>query len=153
MATAPHSGLGLDVFNKTSPLGSDDVITSQDSMVDQGHTESDDDGASTSSSASSVVVALASATLEDSLWRSAPTYSPQYLSTVGEFIPPSNKAPHERAAVIGDDSGPSQEGHPWTTEKYENSMRTDHVFDRFNERTAHESQQCVRCAPLCLRRF
>jgi len=74
----------------------------------------------------------------------APLYPPQYLSTAGEFIPPSNKAPHERAAVIGDDNGPSQEGHPWTTEKYENSMRTDHVFDRFNERTAHESQQCVR---------
>jgi len=144
MATAPHSGFGSDVFNTTLPLDSDDAITSQDSMLGEEPTESDDDSASTSSSASPVVVALANVTLEDSLWQSAPSYPPQYLSTAGEFIPPSNKALHERAAVIGDDSGPSQEGQPWTTENYENSMRTDHVFDRFNERTAHESQQCVR---------
>jgi len=141
MATAPHSGLGFDVFNITSPLGSDDALTPQDSILDE---ESDNDSASTSSSASSVVAALASVTLEESLWQSAPLYPPQYLSTAGEFIPPSNKAPHERADVVGNDNGPSQEGHSWAAEKYENSMRTDHVFDRFNERTAHEPQQCVR---------
>jgi hypothetical protein len=29
-------------------------------------------------------------------------------------------------------------------------MHTDHLFDKFNERAAHEPQQCVRCAPLRL---
>jgi pre-rRNA-processing protein TSR4 len=142
----PLSGLGSDMFNSVLPLDSGGTITSQDLVPDES-TGSDDDSASTSS-ASSVIAALASVTL-DSLWHSAPSYPPQYLSTANEYIPPPSKA-HEPTAGIIDDNGVTEEGHAWGSEKYENS-RTDHVFDRFNERTAHEPQQCVRCAPLLLR--
>ncbi|KAI9511530.1 programmed cell death protein 2 [Russula earlei] len=144
LARAPPSSLGSDVFNSVTPLGSDDAITSQDSMHDEDSTQSDDDNVSSSSSASSVVVALACATLADSSWQSAPSYRPQYLSTAGEYLPPSNKTPEDPTAGIVDDGAFNQEGRSWAAEKYENSMHTDHVFDRFNERTAHEPQQCVR---------
>jgi hypothetical protein len=30
-------------------------------------------------------------------------------------------------------------------------VHTDHIFDRFNERAAHQPQQCVRCVRLRLR--
>ena len=145
----PYSGLGTDVFNTVTPLGSGGAITSQGSARDEESTDVDDDKASTSSSTSSVVVALASATLADSLWQSAPSYPPQYLSTVGEHIPPSNKALVEPTTV--DDDGVNQEGHPWASDAFENSLNTDHIFDRFNERAAYEPQQCVRCALLRLR--
>jgi pre-rRNA-processing protein TSR4 len=144
----PHSGLGCDMFNSVTPLNSGSTITSQVSVPDEEGSD-DDDGASTSS-ASSVIEALASVTLVDSSWQSAPSYPPQYLSTANEYIPPQNKASDELTAEIVDDDRVSQEAHPWASEKYENSMHTDHLFDRFNERAAHEPQQCVRCAPLCL---
>src|SRR6266852_9034725 len=140
----PHSGLGSDMFNSIVPLDSGGTITSQGSVPDES-IGSDDDSASTSSAASAIV-ALASVTLVDSLWQSAPSYPPQYLSTANEYIPPPNKAREPTAGII-DDNGVTEEGHAWASEKYESSMRTDHIFDRFNERTAHEPQQCVRCAP------
>jgi pre-rRNA-processing protein TSR4 len=148
VAKMPHSGLGSDIFNSVLPLDSGGTITSQDSVPDES-IGSDDDSASTSSVASAIV-ALASVTLVDSLWQTAPSYPPQYLSTANEYLPPPNKT-HERTAGIVDDNGVQEEGHTWGSEKYEKSMRTDHVFDRFNERSAHEPQQCVRCAPLLLR--
>jgi pre-rRNA-processing protein TSR4 len=133
------------MFNSLDPGG---TITSQGLERDEESTDSDDECASTSSSASSVVVALASATLADSMWQSAPSYSPQYLSTIGEYIPPSKKAPDELTAGIIDPHGFNQEGHPLASERYENSMHTDRLFDRFNERVTHEPQQCVRYALL-----
>jgi pre-rRNA-processing protein TSR4 len=149
MTKMPHSGLGSDMFNSVLPLDSGHTITSQVSVPDESM-DSDDDSASTSSAASAIV-ALASVTLVDSLWQSAPSYPPQYLSTANEYIPPPNKTRDEPTSGIIDDNEVTQEGHNWAPEKYENSMHTDHVFDRFNERTAHEPQQCVRCALLLLR--
>ena len=143
----PHSGLGCDMFNSATQVDSGGTITSQDSAPDEESIESDDDSVSTSS-VSSVIVALASATLVDSLWQSAPSYPPQYLSTANEYLPPANKASDELTAGIVDDDRGNQEGHPWAPEKYENSINTDHLFDKFNQRAAHEPQQCVRCAPL-----
>jgi len=140
----PHSGLGTDVFNSVTPLDPGAEVTFQGSVRDQENVDHDDDSASTSSSVSSVVVALASATVADSSWLSAPLYLPQYLSTVDEYIPPSNKAPDEPTTGHDDDDGFNQEGHPWASEQYENSVPTDHIFDRFNERAAHQPQQCVR---------
>jgi len=138
------------MFNSIASPASGGTITSQGSACDEESTDIDDDeNASTSSSASSVIVVLAAATLAYSLWQSAPSYPPQYLSTTGEYIPPSKKAPDELTAGIVDSDGFNQEGHPWASERYENSMHTDHLFDRFNERAAHEPQQCVRCA-LCV---
>ena len=150
VAKMPHSGLGSDMFNSALPSDSGGTITSQASVPDEsiGSDDDDDDSASTSSAASAII-GLASVTLVDSVWQSAPSYPPQYLSTANEYIPPPNKT-HDPTAGTIDDNG-VQEGHGWGSEKYENSMHTDHVFDRFNERTAHEPQQCVRCAPLLLR--
>ena len=148
VAKMPNSGLGSDMFNSVLPLDPAGTITSQGSVPDES-IGSDDDSASTSSVASAIV-ALASVKLVDSLWQSAPSYPPLYLSTANEYIPPPNRARDERTSGIIDDNGVTQDGHAWAPEKYENSMRTDHVFDRFNERTAHEPQQCVRCAPLLL---
>jgi len=142
VANMPHSGLGSDMFNSGLPLDSGGIITSQGSVPDES-AGSDDDNASTSS-VSSAIVALASVTLVDSLWQSSPSYHPQYLSTANEYIPPPKKASDEPTAEIIDDNGVTQEGHAWASEKYENSIHTDHVFDRFNERTSHEPQQCVR---------
>ena len=143
VAKMPHSGLGSDLFNSVLPLDSGGTITSQDSVPDE--SISSDDGSASTSSVASAIVALASVTLADPLWESAPSYPPQYLSTANEYIPSPNKAPDERTAeILDDDDGVTQEGHAWGPEKYENSRHTDHVFDRFNERTAHEPQQCVR---------
>jgi pre-rRNA-processing protein TSR4 len=136
------------MFNSGLPLDASGTITSQGSVPDE-CISSDDDSAS-SSSAASAIVALASLTLVDSLWESAPSYLSQYLSTTNEYISPPIKAQDKHTAGVIDDSGVTQEGHAWASEKYENSMHTDHIFDRFNERTAHEPQQCVRCAPLLL---
>lgn len=153
MARVPHSGIsgiGYDIFNSVTPLNSGGTIMPQGSVPDEESTETDDDSASTSSE-SSVIMALANVTLDDSLWQSAPSYPPQYLSTANEYVPPPKKASDELTAGIVDDGGDTQEGHSWASEKYENSMQTDRIFDKFNERAAHEPQQCVRCAPLHLR--
>ncbi len=149
VAKMPHTGLGSDMFNSVLTLDSDGTITSQGPVPDES-IDSDVDSASTSS-VSSAIVALASVTLVDSLWQSAPSYPPQYLSSANEYIPPQNIASDEPAARLIDDNGVTQEGHPWISEKYENTIHTDHIFDKFNERTAHEPQQCVRCALLRLR--
>ena len=150
MGGTPHAGLGSEMFISASSLTSSGTI-----MPPQGtaHAEEDienDDGdnTSTSSSVSSVVVALATATLADSSWQLSPSYPPQYLSTISEYLPSPKQPPTMSTGAVADD-GDTQKGHPWATEKYENSMRTDHIFDRFVERAGHEPQQCVRWA-LCL---
>jgi pre-rRNA-processing protein TSR4 len=142
--SASHGGLGSDMF-ELPPHSA----RTQSTACDEENMDSDD-GASTSSSASSVVVALASTTLADSSWQFAPSYPPQYLSTISEYLRPPQKAPAGRIASGVAGYSDDQESGPWATEKYENSMTTDHIFDRFSERTAHEPEQCVRCALLCL---
>lgn len=149
VSRVPYSGLGSDIFNSVAPLNPGGTIMSQGSVPDEESTGSDDDSVS-SSSASPVIMALATVTLDDSLWQSAPSYPPQYLSTASEYIPPSKKPSDELTAGAVDDDRDTQEGHSWASEKYENSLHTDHLFDKFNERAAHEPQQCVRCAPLRL---
>lgn len=146
MDRAPHLGLGSDMFNSISPLRSVDTTLAQGTACDEESMDNGDgDNESTSSSVSSVVAALGSATLADSAWQFAPCYPPQYLSTISEYLSHRKNEPAERTAGVITD-GDDQECRPWATEKYENSMHTDHIFDRFSERTAHEPQQCVRCA-------
>lgn len=140
-------GIGSDVFHSVSQPVSQGAITSQVLSSEEENADGDGDSASTSSSRSSsrsLVMALASATLTDSLWNTAPTYAPQYLSTIGEYIPHLKQKPDEHTTGAVTDIEADQESHTWVSEKYENSMHTDHVFDRFNERTTHEPQQCVR---------
>ncbi|KAI9464561.1 programmed cell death protein 2 [Lactarius psammicola] len=137
-------GIGSDVFDSVAQPGPPGAITSQVSGSEEENADSDGETASTSSS-KSLVVALASATLTDSSWTSSPLYAPQYLSTISEYIPCPKKIPDQHTAgAVADVRADQQESHTWSSEKYENSMRTDHVFDRFNERATHEPQQCVR---------
>jgi pre-rRNA-processing protein TSR4 len=143
MTTASSFGIGSDIFHSVSQPDSHGAITLQVSASEEGNADSDGDSASTSSSRS-VVVALASTALTDSLWKLSPSYAPQYLSTISEYIPRPKNTPAEHATGGVTDIGGDQESHTWTSEKYENSLRTDHVFDRFNERASHEPQQCVR---------
>jgi len=138
--SASNFGIGSDMFHSASQPVPHGAITSRVSPAQEENADSDGDSGSTSSSRS-LVVALASATLTDSPWNCSPSYSPQYLSTIGEYILPSK---HEHATGTVTDIGTDQESHTWQSEKYQNSMRTDHVFDRFNERASQEPQQCVR---------
>src|SRR6266436_3484525 len=110
VAKMPHTGLGSDMFNSVLTLDSGGTITSQASVPDES-IGSDDDSASTSSVASAIV-ALASVTLVDSLWQSAPSYPPQYLSTANEYLPPPKKT-NELSAGIIDDNEVQDEGHAW----------------------------------------
>ncbi|KAH9072183.1 programmed cell death protein 2, partial [Lactarius deliciosus] len=137
---ASNSGIGSDMFDSMAQPGPPGAITSHVSASEEEeNADSDGDSASTSSS---LVLALASAALTDSSWDLSPFYAPQYLSTVSEYIPYPKKAPDEHAVGAAPDVGAGQESHTWSSEKYENSMRTDHVFDRFNGRVIHEPQQC-----------
>ncbi|KAH9036316.1 programmed cell death protein 2 [Lactarius pseudohatsudake] len=139
---AANSGIGSDMFDSMAQPGPPGAITSHVSASEEEeNADSDGDSASTSSS---LVLALASATLTDSSWDLSPLYAPQYLSTISEYIPYPKKAPDEHAVGAAPDVGAGQESQTWTSEKYENSMHTDHVFDGFNGRVTHEPQQCVR---------
>ncbi|KAI9440483.1 programmed cell death protein 2 [Lactarius indigo] len=141
---ASNLGIGSDMFDSMAQPGPPGAITSQVSgSEEEENADSDGDSASTSSS---LVLALASATLADSSWDLSPSYAPQYLSTISEYIPYPKKPPDEHAVGAADDVGADEESHTWSSEKYENSMRTDHVFDRFNERATHEPQQCTTSA-------
>jgi pre-rRNA-processing protein TSR4 len=141
--SASNFGIGSDMFHSASKPVPHGAITSRVSVVQEENADSDGDSGSTSSSRS-LVVAMASATLADSSWNCSPSYAPQYLSTIGEYIPHPKQKPDEHGTGSVTDMGADQESHTWVSEKYENSMRTDHVFDRFNERAGQEPQQCVR---------
>ena len=133
IAAAQH-GLGSAIFGSTKTPNND-----QGELVD-------DDGSDSESAPSteSIVEAFASSTISESLWLSAPSYSPQYLSTISEYLPPPKNVkgpslpnePYDGKEVKGSDS--------WPAEKYENSMKTDPIFDKFNQRVASEADQCVR---------
>lgn len=143
-ATGPFGGgLGAQLFG-SAPEEPKAEPTSEVPTLSE-HDDDDEAGsdAESSSSASSLVVALASTTLEDSPWAEAPVYAPQYLSTVSEYITP----PREKKAAKATEDALADEQDAkgtWTAEKYENSLDTDRVFDRFNARVAAEAEQCVR---------
>ncbi|KAI0272649.1 programmed cell death protein 2 [Gloeopeniophorella convolvens] len=146
MGVAPRFGLGSDVFGAVTQAQPSAAPTLHGSAPGAESTDSDDDGddeSVSSSSVSSMIVALASTTLTDPLWQSAPSYPPQYLSTVSEYTVPPKKQ-RDVSNNGNPEDGNGQESNNWASEKYENSMETDHIFDRFNERAAHEPQQCVR---------
>ncbi|KAI0065623.1 hypothetical protein BV25DRAFT_1798451 [Artomyces pyxidatus] len=137
--TAPRSGLGSDIFGSVAPppASAAEVPPRDGDDVDGEESGSESDAASSSS----LIVALASTTLEDSPWDSAPSYPPQYLSTVAEYLPPPKKI---KAPAADDDARAGTDVDLWAAEKYENSLETDQIFDRFNTRVAVEAQQCVR---------
>jgi len=114
---------------------------------EDGSDKDDDDMQSDSASSErSLLTALASVSIAESPWRSAPSYPALYLSTVGEYLPPQTK--HKlpkgiQVTELGEDERKDKDV-SWTTETYENSLEMDHVFERFTKRVGHEGEQCVR---------
>jgi hypothetical protein len=131
-------GLGSELFGDSSGVPSPHSEDPADDSNTNDEYEDDD-----ASSTSSIVVALASTTLSDSQWITSPAYSPIYLSTTSEeYLEPEVEGTDNLSAITLDDSQDNRDG--WASEKYENSLEIDHVFDGFSRRVAAEAHQCVR---------
>ncbi|KAJ7880286.1 programmed cell death protein 2, partial [Mycena olivaceomarginata] len=130
-------GLGAQVFGDSTAL-------SPSIQDDDDQETSDTDSDATSEE---LLTALAATTLEESAWRSAPSYPPLYLSTCSEYLPaqPKPKLPPGVQIVDSlDDSGKGGKDVSWIAEAYENSLDVDQVFERFTKRVGFEGDQCVR---------
>ena len=89
---------------------------------------------------------MASTTLNESPWPSAPSYPPFYLSTVSEYLPPPPKPRLPQGVKVEDlgDEDKKDKDISWAKETYEDSLEVDHVFERFTKRVGYEGEQCVR---------
>lgn len=127
------------------PNGSPPVSVQSDSEEDED--EDGGDGDHDGDDDDDLAAAVQAASLDDSPWKQAPAYSPLYLSTVSEYVPPPPKlkVPSGAAAETDDDKGGKDKGGGWTLEGYENSMDVDHAFERFSKRVSFEGEQCLRC--------
>lgn len=134
-------GLGSHIFSDATsikPMASSEV---DDDAVDEGG-ESDNES---SSSEQSLLTAMTSATLEDSPWKQTLSYRPLYLKTISEYIAPEPKPKIPMSAQIIEDNDDSKGGkNTGWSEKYENSLDVDLVFERFSNRVKHEAEQCIR---------
>lgn len=140
-------GIGMHVFGETDAQHSP-VPTDNSSDRDRGNdvVEDGDAGSESSTSEEDLVTAVASATLAESPWTSAPSYTPVYLSTTSEYLPPPQKTRLPPEARITDVFAEDQRGKDvsWAMEAYENSLDVDQVFERFMKRVGHEGKQCIR---------
>lgn len=107
-----------------------------------GSEASDDD----SDTEEELLTALAATLISESAWKSAPSYSPLYLSTTSEYIPPPQKPKLPKGVQVEDLDGDDKKDTDmtWAKETYEDSLEVDHVFERFMNRVKHEGEQCVR---------
>ncbi|RPD64306.1 hypothetical protein L226DRAFT_533597 [Lentinus tigrinus ALCF2SS1-7] len=122
--------------SKTESTGADDASDGSGSESEGGEDEAD-----------ALAAAVQVTSLEDSPWTAAPAYSPLYLSTVSEYLPPPPKVkvPVGAAVDVDDDKGAKdKDGGSWALEGYENSMDVDHAFERFSKRVSYEGEQCLR---------
>jgi len=94
-------------------------------------------------SSDSLVTALASTSISDSAWKSAPSYPPLYLSTLIEYLPPQT-VPKLPKGLTVEDVIEKDKDVTWTKENYENSLGLDQVFEKFIQRVAIEGKQCIR---------
>jgi pre-rRNA-processing protein TSR4 len=85
-------------------------------------------------------------TLEESPWKTAPAYSPLYLSTASEYLPPQPKSKIPPGAQVVSEPGADEGGKDisWAFEPFENSLEVDQVFERFTKRVGYEGEQCIR---------
>jgi pre-rRNA-processing protein TSR4 len=100
----------------------------------------DEDESRTSSKESSTASLLVAPTSQHvtSPWGSAPAYSPLYLSTISEYLPPPPTQPNQ-TPVDEKTSG------DWSAfESYESSLSLDPVFIKFTAHVSHEPTQCIR---------
>jgi pre-rRNA-processing protein TSR4 len=130
-------GLGSQIFLDGTPI--------LDRLLNEDSSDNESD-LSCSSDDTSLITAIASAAFAESEWDSAPFYSALYLSTASEYLPPAPKVKLPPGAQIQDpeDDATGNKDSSWTFEAYENSLKIDHVFERFTERVGHESKQCIR---------
>jgi pre-rRNA-processing protein TSR4 len=122
-------------------------VTQVEEDVDHDSVDDDhSDAESSSGSENSILIAMASVTLADSEWRSAPSYPPMYLSTVSEYLPPQPKTKLNGAHVTDstESDGKGSKDISWASEAYEDSLEMDHVFEWFTKRVGYEGEQCVR---------
>ncbi|TFK91739.1 hypothetical protein K466DRAFT_582559 [Polyporus arcularius HHB13444] len=123
--------------SKTDSTGADDVSDDSGSESEDNEDEQD-----------ALAAALQATSLQDSPWTAAPAYSPLYLSTVPEYLPPPPKVkvPAGAAVVdVDDDKGAKdKDSGSWAMEGYENSIDVDHAFERFSKRVSYEGEQCLR---------
>ncbi|KAF8196690.1 programmed cell death protein 2 [Mycena galopus ATCC 62051] len=144
-SSATPFGLGAQIFGDSPPAASPPI--KQDHPIEA---QDDDETSDTESDATSeeLLTALASTTLEESLWRAAPSYPPLYLSTCSEYLPAQSKAKLppgvEIVDSLPDDTGKGGKDVSWIAEAYENSLEVDQVFERFTKRVGFEGDQCVR---------
>ncbi|KAJ6485929.1 programmed cell death protein 2 [Mycena sanguinolenta] len=135
-------GLGAQIFGDSpsaapSPPGP---------PIEEEEDHDTNDGDSDASS-EELLTALAATTLEESPWRAAPSYQPQYLSTCSEYLPAQPKAklpPGVEIVDSLDDPGKGSKDVSWIAEAYENSLDVDQVFEHFTKRVGFEGDQCVR---------
>ena len=155
-ASSPLSGpfgLGSQIFGGSDPTQSSEISTI-DSSHDQlsGHDGSSDDSESGSEGEGvgdddPLASAVQSVSLQDSPWKDAPAYSPLYLSTVSEYLPPPPKIKVPAEGKVEEDvyeESKQKDGSGWGPEGYENSIEVDHAFERFNKRVSYEGEQCLR---------
>ncbi|KAH7927870.1 hypothetical protein BV22DRAFT_1103431 [Leucogyrophana mollusca] len=134
-------GLGDQIFGQSA--SEDSAPPAQEDVTDDSDGESD----SSSTSEQSLITAMASTTLDESAWTAAPSYTPMYLSTSSEYLPPAPKSkPTSKIRVEdpADDDDKKGKDATWAFEGYENSLEVDHVFDRFTKRVSYAGEQCLR---------
>ncbi|KNZ80136.1 Programmed cell death protein 2-like [Termitomyces sp. J132] len=142
-------GIGAQMFGDTSPplTGSAEPKPNKNDECDN---ENDDASDDESSSEDELLTAMASVTVTDSPWKTAPSYPPFYLSTVSEYLPPQLKSKVPPGTQITDrlvnegSKGDKDKDISWASEAYEDSLEMDYVFERFTKRVAYEGEQCVR---------
>ncbi|RDB15771.1 putative 20S rRNA accumulation protein 4 [Hypsizygus marmoreus] len=142
-------GLGAHVFGSTStPTPPNPPVPTQAKEKDASPNDAkDDDSDAGSDSEEELLTALASVTVEESPWKSAPSYPAFYLSTTSEYLPPQPKPkslPGARVSDPPEDDGKGGKDISWASEAYEDSLEMDHVFERFTKRVGYENEQCVR---------
>jgi len=138
-SAAPNPfGLGAQIFG--NPIAPQPEPAKVDA-TDAGEDEDSDSGNDSDCSEESLLTAMASVAISESAWKPCPSYPAYYLSTASEWLPgqPKPKVP-DSAEVVEVASKDTS----WMSEAYEDSLDTDHVFDRFSQRVEAEPEQCVR---------
>jgi len=139
-------GFGAQVFGNVDVPTSEFELKPTNADVRSDEDEGVSDTESDSESDKSLLTAMASTTIDESPWKSAPFYRPLYLSTASEYLPslPKPKIPAGAQIVDPDEEGKGGKDISWTSEAYENSLNVDNVFERFTKRVGYEGEQCVR---------
>ncbi|KAJ7074892.1 programmed cell death protein 2 [Mycena belliarum] len=131
-------GLGSQIFGDSAPASAPPLVDEDEASDVEAESDSSDE---------ELLTALGATTLEESPWKSAPSYPPLYLSTCSEYLPAQPKLKLPPGVQVVDpleDAGKDGKDVSWISEAYENSLDVDQVFERFTKRVGFEGDQCVR---------